>query len=183
MCTLQSKQTQFTCEVRSIPATNPNRFPVVFTLRLTTNSPTTVVDPIIVSLTYFRSEFPVVLLFYAFGMTDRNAIFALVQETARDHTIDDIQRLLHPTLQHAMTVNSQHDALVVLMRSTQQHINKHGGVQKQTAAVDPAAATYDLLCANVLPHLSTVDNKCKYVAHMVGLILTQLLLNNVSKNG
>lgn len=129
-------------------------------------------DPIIVSLTYFRSEFPVILLFYAFGMTDRSAIFALVKETAHSHTLEDIRRHLHPTMQHAMTVNTQNDALLVLMRSTQQHNNRQGG--SHHAQTDPISATYDLLCANVLPHLSTVENKCKYVAHMVGLIINYI---------
>ena len=38
-CTLQSKQIQYTCEVRSVPASNPNRFPVVFAMRVTVAAP------------------------------------------------------------------------------------------------------------------------------------------------
>lgn len=115
----------------------------------------------IVSLTYFRSEFPVFLLFYALGMTDPE-IIRLVHKTATEFPLDTIRRLLHPTLQHSVIVTSQQEALSVLMRSTQQHSAK---------STESMSATYDLLCANVLPHLTTAENKCKYMAYLLGLII------------
>lgn len=60
-CVLQTRQVQYTCEVRSVPASNTNRFPVVFALRATLPSvpellPAEAVlgEPLIVTLTYFR---------------------------------------------------------------------------------------------------------------------------------
>lgn len=41
MCTLQSKQIQYNCEVRSVPMHNPHRYPVIFTLRVTQAMPPT----------------------------------------------------------------------------------------------------------------------------------------------
>lgn len=35
VCTLQSRHTQYNCEVRSVPINNPHRYPVVFTVRIT----------------------------------------------------------------------------------------------------------------------------------------------------
>lgn len=58
-------QIQYTCEVRSVPATNPNRFPVVFALRVTVQAAPAplpaapqLADPLIATLTYFRRPAP-----------------------------------------------------------------------------------------------------------------------------
>jgi hypothetical protein len=86
-CTLQSKHIQYVCEVRSVPASNPNRpeggptvggirqpsapapfrprFPVVFAIKATLPAAPPMLpqepvlsDPIIVSLTYFQTDVP-----------------------------------------------------------------------------------------------------------------------------
>lgn len=66
--TLQSRQTQYSCEVRSVPCNNPYRYPVVFTVRVTqtvespycpprcTGDRPVLRDPIVVTLTYFRHD-------------------------------------------------------------------------------------------------------------------------------
>lgn len=67
VCTLQSRQLQYSCEVRSVPLNNPHRYPVVFTVRVTQSiippecaaprldAPRpSLRDPIIVTLTYFH---------------------------------------------------------------------------------------------------------------------------------
>lgn len=63
-CILQSRQTQYTCEVRSVPASNLNRPPVILALRAVVQTPPALLpevpllcDPIIVTLTYFRTGF------------------------------------------------------------------------------------------------------------------------------
>ncbi len=68
-------QVQFTCEVRSVPATNTNRFPVIFALRTTMAGIPSLLpaepnlpDPLIVTLTYFRrTEFFFYFLFSSFN--------------------------------------------------------------------------------------------------------------------
>ncbi len=125
---LQSKQVQFTCEVRSVPATNTNRFPVIFALRTTMAgtpsllpAPPLLPDPIIVTLTYFREEVPVILLFYAFGVFDLDAIGVRVQRTARWADLPTIQRLMYATIQHTAAVRTRGEALMVLSGFMAQH--------------------------------------------------------------
>lgn len=195
-CLLQSKQTQYTCEVRSIPASNPNRFPVIFALvrsgpcaragrpvhKVTVPLPPTTVtiaDPIIVNLTYFRNEVPVLLLFYAFGVVDLDEIGRLIQRTSTWASVETLVRLLYPTTQHTQAVRSQEESLKVLMRSmlqTGRTDPQNASAPKHDSSCERclSVATEDLLHANVLPHLADVASKVQYLAFMVGVLLNHM---------
>lgn len=76
--------TQYSCEVRSVPLNNPHRYPVVFTVRVN-QSPQAVhcpprtmdtpvlLDPIIVTLTYFRHKQTPIMYVYGVGVWKRRA--------------------------------------------------------------------------------------------------------------
>ena len=56
---------------------------------------------------------------------------------------------------------------------TQHHTHRPGGARSNGAGSD-AAATEDLLNANVLPHLSHRTAKVEYLAHLIALLLNYL---------
>jgi DNA-directed RNA polymerase beta subunit len=176
---------QYTCEVRSVPATNVNRLPVIFAVRITVARPPALLpvvpqlpDPIIVTLSYFRSEVPVTLLFYAFGVFDADAIGARVQRTAQWADLPTLRRLLYATVQHTAAVRNRVEALTVLagFMTQQQTHSRHGGARSTNATTSPATAAEELLSANVLPHLVTTENKLEYLAYLVGTLLNHLFL-------
>ena len=122
-CVLQSKAIQYTAEVRSIPASNTNRLPVVFALRVTVNQVPSLLpaepvlgDPLIVTLTYFRQEVPVLLLFYAYGVMDRDTICTMIRRTAGWADVPTLRRLLYATQQHTAAVRDRSEAMAVLVR-------------------------------------------------------------------
>jgi DNA-directed RNA polymerase beta subunit len=157
VCTLQNKQVQYTCEVRSVPASNPNRFPVVFSIRTaivapppTTTGDQLLLDPIIATLTYFRNEVPVMLLFNALGMQDVEQVCELVHRTCH-HWADreQLRRLLYSTTQHSAAVRTREDALSVLHRCMQQHVasNQGGAAMRSVppSGIDGLVAAEELL--------------------------------------
>lgn len=157
MCTLQCKQMQYTCEVRSVPASNPNRFPVVFSLRITiSGSPPTTTgvrilnDPIIASLTYFRHEVPVTLLFSAYGYTDLDEICSLIRRTCRWADLEQLRHLLYPTIQHSAAVRSKSDALSVLCKCMQLHAASGHNNASRAAAPASTAGDGGMLAAEEL---------------------------------
>ena len=177
---------QYTCEVRSVPATNPNRFPVVFSIRtaITAPPPTTsggqvLLDPIIATLTYFRNEVPVMLLFNALGMQDVDHVCALIHRTCHHWADrDQLRRLVYSTTQHSAAVRTREDALSVLHRCMQQHVasNQGGGAMRAVppSGADGLVAAEELLNANLLPHLTQTHHKTEYLAHMVGILLNHM---------
>ena len=199
VCTLQNKQVQYTCEVRSVPASNPNRFPVVFSIRtaITAPPPTTtggqlLLDPIIATLTYFRNEVPVMLLFNALGMQDVDEVCALIHRTCH-HWADreQLRHLMYSTAQHSAAVRTRGDALSVLHRCMQQHVaSNQGGAMRSVppSGTDGLVAAEELLPpdpllmkkgekkegsgrnANLLPHLTQTHHKTEYLAHMIGIM-------------
>lgn len=105
------------------------------------------------------------LLFYAFGMTESARIVALVQRTARWADAATVRRLLYATQQHTAAVRTRAEALAAL------------------AAILPAhghSTAAELLAANVLPHLPGGERKCRYLAHCLGLLLTHLFATTTS---
>lgn len=179
---LQSKQVQYTCEVRSAPATNTNRSPVIFALRVTVASVPALLpaapvlaDPLIVTLTYFRHEVPVILLFYAFGVFDLDAVCAKVQKTSRWADLPTLRRLLYATSQHTAAVRNRGEALSVLSGFMAQH-HHPGNAAAAAAHPSPSSAAEELLTANVLPHLTTTDAKLEYLAYLIGVLLNHLFL-------
>lgn len=117
------------------------------------------------------NEVPVILLFNAFGMLDLDEIVTMIQHTCRWATLDIIKSFLNPTLQHASVVRTKDDALRILSRSLQQNQKSVSGNGNTNVLV----TTHDLLCANVLPHLTTVKTKCEYLAYLVGILLNYVL--------
>ena len=180
-------QIQFTCEVRSVPASNPNRFPVVFAMRATTSTvpqllpaEPTLTDPIIVMLTYFRQEVPVLLLFYAYDIITPTDIYALIRRTSPWADDAVLHRLLYATQQHTSNVHSRAEALAVLTYYTQMHTATNGVGGRSTAPATNSGNSYaaaeDLLNANVLPHLTRPQSKVLYLAHLVGLLLNHMFV-------
>lgn len=144
-------------------------------------------DPVIVMLTYFRQEVPVLLLFYAYGMCDLDRIYEMIMRTARWASVDTLRRLLYVTQQHIANVHRQEDALAVLTRYIQMHPvvgpPARGGAATGTAATEDLLPPGDNPCAvsspepanaNVLPHLSRPLAKTAYLAHLIGLLLNHL---------
>jgi hypothetical protein len=145
MSMLQSKQLQYVCETRSVPACNPNRFPVVFSIRITISGPPPstsgtriLCDPIIANLTYFRHEVPVTLLFNAYGFSDMNVVCGLIHRTCRWADREQLRHLLYPTSQHSAAVRSKADALSVLCKCMQLHAtSNHGHTAPRTTSTVP----------------------------------------------
>ncbi len=107
-------------------------------------------DLVIVNLTYFRHEVPLLLLFFAYDWLDLDRICTLVARTSQWAEPALIRRLLHATIQHSSTVRTRHDALTVLMKMLQQNTvtNAHGAARSGAASVCAAGglfATQDLL--------------------------------------
>ena len=153
------------CETRSVPASNPNRFPVVFSIRITISGPpptTTgtrvLCDPIIASLTYFRHEVPVMLLFNAYGFTDLNDICRLIHRTCRWADQAQLRHLLYPTIQHSAAVRSKADALSVLCKCMQLHATSSHG--HTTATPRPAVPVTEEGAMTAAEELLTQSTAC-----------------------
>lgn len=179
-----------------------NRFPVVFALRATLPAvpdllpaEPTLSEPLIVTLTYFRHEVPVLLLFYAFGIVGIDAVCAMVRRTATWADMPTLRRLLYATHQHTAAVRNRDEALSALTRcmAPQQLAQGRGrsGPGGQRTATEELlapgkAVVYNTLwsnvtlsparSANVLPHLPLAAQKMDYLAHLVGVLLNHLFV-------
>ena len=115
------------------------------------------------------------LLFFAYGVTDMREIYRLVRRTAQWADDTTLRRLLYATQQHTTAVRDREDALATLTRCVQQHPAASSSTSRSN---NPISAVADLLIrgqftvgnyprlpnANVLPHLTSTESKVCYLA-------------------
>lgn len=66
------------------------------------------------------------LLFNAYGVLNLDEICTLIQRTCHWATIEELNLLLYPTVQHSAAVRTQADALSVLHKCMQMHATSVG---------------------------------------------------------
>ncbi len=128
------------------------------------------------------------LLFYAFGMFDADAICTKVQCTARWADLTTLRRLLYATVQHTAAVRNLSEALMVLTGFMAQHqVHRSSTAQSSSTSSSnpspsPTNAAEELLNANVLPHLMSPEAKLEYRTYLIGVLLNHLFLPSARRS-